>query len=48
MVKPNKTVIIGLDTLAEKGSNYDEVLRDANEKISRYADEFDLKIMKYW
>lgn len=43
VVKPNKTVIIGLDTLAEKGSNYDEVLRDANEKISRYADEFDLK-----
>jgi CRISPR-associated protein Csx1 len=42
-IKPDKTIIIGLDTLAERGSNYKDVKEDVKKKIRKYADEFELK-----
>ena len=41
-INPDKTIIIGLDTLAEKGRDYQEVKTNAEEKIKKYADEFRL------
>lgn len=41
-VNPDKTIIIGLDTLAERGGSYQEVKVDAEEKIKGYADKFGL------
>jgi len=42
VVKPDETIIIGLDTLAEEGRNYQEVKVNAEEKIRREADKFGL------
>ncbi len=42
-IDPDRTVIIGLDTLAEKGGNYHDVKVDAEEKIREYADRFGLE-----
>ena len=41
-INPDKTIIIGLDTLAEKGRNYQEVKTNSEEKIKEYADKFGL------
>lgn len=43
VIAPNKTIIIGLDTLAEEGSNYEEVKKNAEERINEYASKFGLK-----
>jgi len=39
-VKPDKTVITGLDMLAEDGNDYEEVLEDAKNVIERKVKEF--------
>jgi len=41
-IKPDKTIIICLDTLAEEGESYQEVKVKAEEKIKEYADRFGL------
>lgn len=43
VIKPDRTIIIGLDTLAESGKNYREVKANAREKIKKYANEFGLR-----
>ncbi|HID18445.1 TPA: CRISPR-associated protein, partial [Candidatus Bathyarchaeota archaeon] len=43
VLNPDQTVIIGLDTLAEKSRNYSEVKVDAEERIRGFADGFELK-----
>ena len=45
VIKPEKTVILGLDTLATEGLSYDEIRKNAEDKIIRYADDFG--IMNY-
>ena len=42
IVNPDKTIVIGLDTLAEKGRNYQEIKVNAKEKINKYAHKFGL------
>jgi len=42
VIKPDKTIIIGLDTLAERGKCYKEVKEDAEKTIKEWADEFEL------
>jgi len=42
VIKPDNTIIIGLDTLADDGENYEEVKINAEEKIREYADKFGL------
>jgi len=41
-IEPDKTIIIGLNTLAENGESYKEVKTNAEEKIREYADEYGL------
>jgi len=43
VIKPDKTIIIGLDTLADTGRNYEEVKVNAGKKIRGYANKFGLK-----
>lgn len=43
VIRPDKTFIIGLDTLAEKGSNYRDVKENAKEKIDKYANKFEIE-----
>lgn len=42
VIKPDKTIIICLDTLAEEGKNYKEVRENAERRIREYADKFGL------
>lgn len=42
-IAPDKTIIVGLETLAERGLNYAEVKSDAENKLSNYADNFGLQ-----
>ncbi|WP_461833221.1 CRISPR-associated CARF protein Csx1 [Desulfothermus sp.] len=42
-IKPDKTLIVGLDTLAKIGSNYEEVKKDAERKIKEHVNEFGLE-----
>jgi len=42
-ISPDRTIIIGLDTLAEKGRNYGEVRENAEEKIKKYTEKFGLE-----
>ncbi|HDH44818.1 MAG TPA: TIGR01897 family CRISPR-associated protein, partial [Thermococcus sp.] len=42
-IEPDKTIIVGLDTLAEEGSNYKEVKESAEKKIKEYVSKFGLK-----
>jgi len=42
VIKPDRTIIIGLDTLAEKGEKYKEVKANVEEEIKKYANEFGL------
>jgi CRISPR-associated protein Csx1 len=43
IIKPERTIIIGLDTLAERGLNYREVRKNVKEKIDKYSSKFGLK-----
>ncbi|MHA1608250.1 MAG: CRISPR-associated CARF protein Csx1 [Candidatus Freyarchaeota archaeon] len=43
VIEPDKTIIVGLDTLAEKGENYQDVKEDAEGKIREHADRFGLE-----